>query len=216
LLVALFPTAVGAVGIVRPDSLTAAPRHLMDTPGVVYVTGPIRIAMAADVILFAPKSRIPRILRVIGVIIALQGIIPLFIEQERGRAILEQEVELGANALRLVAAVGADLRHIHRLCGYPSPRDGSFMSQSPRPYRSPIAWPAFILCTASLSFSLWVAIYQTPPQGFLARYGLVLLGLGMVAGTAGTLIGGRVQKWLLVLVYICLAASLVGVYLRSH
>ena len=77
----------------------------MDTPGVLYVTGPIRIAMATVLILFAPKSRMPKMLRVIGVIIALQGIILLFIGQERGRAILEQEVELGANALRLGAVV---------------------------------------------------------------------------------------------------------------
>ena len=105
LLVALFPITVGVVGIVWPDSLTAGRRQLMDTPGVLYVTGPIRIAMAAVLILFAPKSRMPKMLRVIGMIIAMQGIIPLFIGQERGRAILQQEVELGANVLRLGAAV---------------------------------------------------------------------------------------------------------------
>ena len=91
---------------------------------------------------------------------------------------------------------------------------GSFMNQLP--FRSPLAWPAFIVCTAYLCFALWGAVYKTPPQAFLARYGLVLLGVAMVAGTAGTLIGGRVQIWLLVLVYICLAASFVGVYLKTH
>ena len=84
------------------------------------------------------------------------------------------------------------------------------------PFRSTLAWPAFILCCAYLCVALWYAVLQTPPQRFLARYAPVLLGVSMVAGTAGTLIGGSVQKWLLVLVYICLAASFVGVYLRSH
>ena len=84
------------------------------------------------------------------------------------------------------------------------------------PYLSPMAWPAFILCTAYLCFSLWGAVYKTPPQGFLARYAPVLLGVSMVAGTAGILIGGHVQKWLLVLVWICLAAFVAGIYLRSR
>ena len=60
-----------------------------------------------------------------------------------------------------------------------------------------------------LSYALWL-------HWFLARYGLVFLGVAMVAGTGGTLIGGRVQQWLLVLVYICLAASFAGIYLKSR
>jgi hypothetical protein len=90
------------------------------------------------------------------------------------------------------------------------------MTRTDARYRSPMAWPALILCTFSLCFSVWVALHQTEPQGFLAHYGLVFLGIGMVAGTVGTLIGGRPQRWLLVLVYICLAAFLVGLYLKAH
>ena len=44
----------------------------------------------------------------------------------------------------------------------------------PAPLRSPMAWPAIILCTTSLCFSLWVTQSQTTAQGFLARYGLAL------------------------------------------
>ena len=90
------------------------------------------------------------------------------------------------------------------------------MSERHSPFRSTLSWPAFILSTASLCFSLWVAICRSPPQRFLARYGLVVFGVGMVAGTAGTLIGGRAQKWLVVLFYVCVAVSIVGLYLRAH
>jgi hypothetical protein len=105
LVVALFAIAIGLTGIVSPDGLTMARRHLLDTPGVLYVTGPIRIAMGLVLILFAPRSRTPKILRVLGVIMALQGIVPLFIGIDRGRMILEQQATLGVAAKRVGAVV---------------------------------------------------------------------------------------------------------------
>jgi hypothetical protein len=69
LVVALFAIIIGVVGIVAPDSLTMARQHLLARPGVVlYVAGPIRVAMGLVLIVFAPRSRTPRILRVLGVI----------------------------------------------------------------------------------------------------------------------------------------------------
>jgi hypothetical protein len=63
----------------------------LDTPGGLYVTGSIRIAMGLMLILFAPRSRTPKILRGLRVIMALQGIVPQFIGIDRRRMILEQE-----------------------------------------------------------------------------------------------------------------------------
>ena len=74
LVVALFAITIGVVGIVAPDVLTTARRHLMDTPSILYVTGAIRVAMGLVLILFASRSRTPKIMRVLGVIMALQGI----------------------------------------------------------------------------------------------------------------------------------------------
>jgi len=105
LVVALFAITIGVVGIVSPDGLTTARRHLLDTPGILYVTGPIRVAMGLVLILFAPRSRTPTILRVLGVIMALQGIVPQFIGIDRARMILEQEAVLGVAALRVGAVV---------------------------------------------------------------------------------------------------------------
>jgi len=106
LIVALFAIIIGVVGIVAPDSLTMARQHLLDRPGVVlYVAGAIRVAMGLVLIVFAPRSRTPRILRVLGVIMALQGIVPQFIGIDRERMILDQEVMLGNAALRAGAVV---------------------------------------------------------------------------------------------------------------
>ena len=88
----------------------------------------------------------------------------------------------------------------------------------PLPGRSPLAWPVAALCTASLCFSLWVALHQTTPQGFLARYGLVFLGIAMTAGATANLLAptSRLKRWLLVVVFAGLVVSLVGLYLRTH
>src|SRR4051812_44712601 len=93
--VALFAITVGVVGITAPDALTAARRHLLDTPGLLYITGAIRLAMGLVLFRFAPRSRTPKILRVLGVIMALQGIVPQFLGIDRAHVILEQEVMLG-------------------------------------------------------------------------------------------------------------------------
>jgi hypothetical protein len=106
LAVALFAIVIGVVGILSPDSLTMARRYLLDRPGVVlYVAGLIRVAMGLVLIVFAPRSRTPRILRVMGGIMALQGIVPQFIGIDRERVIFEQEVMLGHAALRVGAVI---------------------------------------------------------------------------------------------------------------
>ena len=72
----------------------------MDTPGILYVTGPIRVALGIVLIVFAPRSRMPKMMRIVGVIMAAQGIVPQFIGHEREQAILEQEAQMGNTALR--------------------------------------------------------------------------------------------------------------------
>jgi hypothetical protein len=104
--VALFAFVIGAVGIVAPDSLTLARQRLLDRPKtILYVAGPIRAAMGLVLIVVAPRSRTPRILQVMGVVMALEGIVPYFIGTDRERMILEREVMLGNAVLRAGAVV---------------------------------------------------------------------------------------------------------------
>jgi hypothetical protein len=105
LTVAGFALATGALGIVSPDSLTAARQHVFDAPTALYAASAIRVTMGTVLILAAPGSRAPRTLRLIGAVMCIRGIVPQVIGHQRGRAILDQEVELGTTALRLGAAV---------------------------------------------------------------------------------------------------------------
>lgn len=61
--------------------------------------------MGLVLILFAPRSRTPKILRVLGAIMALQGIVAQFIGIDRAHMILEQEEMLGVAALGVGAVV---------------------------------------------------------------------------------------------------------------
>jgi hypothetical protein len=100
LFVALFAITIGAVGLFAPDTLTRVRREAVDTPGAVHVTGALRVAMGLVLIGVASKSRTPKILRVVGVVMAFQGIVPQFMEPERIRMILRQEELMGVTALR--------------------------------------------------------------------------------------------------------------------
>ncbi|MEO8260741.1 MAG: hypothetical protein ABI868_25575 [Acidobacteriota bacterium] len=105
LLVAIFSVTIGVAGIVSPDRLTTARRQVWATPVAPPVAGAVRVAMGLALILFARRSRFPRMLRLLGVLMCLQGLVPQVISADRGRAILEQEVALGATMLRIGAAV---------------------------------------------------------------------------------------------------------------
>ncbi len=103
-LVALVTIVVGIVGIISPSSLTAIRRVYFATPGRIYAAGAVRLAMGLVVILAAPSSRAPRILRVLGVVMCLQTLTPLF-APDRARAILEWEAIRDTALLRAGAAV---------------------------------------------------------------------------------------------------------------
>jgi hypothetical protein len=106
LVVAVFAIIIGVIGIVSPDSLTTARRHLLDGPGVLLHTAAVvRTSMGLVLIVFATRSRTPWILRVMGVIMALQGIAPQLIGIDRERMIFEREVMLGNAVLRAGAVV---------------------------------------------------------------------------------------------------------------
>jgi hypothetical protein len=122
-IVALFAISIGVAGIVSPDGLTTARRRLLDTPGILYIAGSIRVAMGLVLFLFAPRSRTPKMLRVLGVIMALQGIVPQFIGIDRAHVILEQEVMLGVTALRAGAVVAFATGCFIAFAATPLPRD---------------------------------------------------------------------------------------------
>jgi hypothetical protein len=105
LLVALFTIVVGIWGLVSPESGTTVRRLYFATPVGLYSAAALRIAMGLVVITYAPASRAPKTLRVLGALMCMQGLSATFLGPDRARAILEWEAMQGTAALRVGAAV---------------------------------------------------------------------------------------------------------------
>jgi hypothetical protein len=95
LLIALVIIVMGGVGVVAPDMVMAMRREYVAIPRGVYTVGSIRVALGLLLILVAPASRMPKPMRVLGVLVCAQGLIQIigmpFVGLDRARAILEWE-----------------------------------------------------------------------------------------------------------------------------
>ena len=93
LLIALVIIVMGVVGVVAPDTVMAMRREYGATG--IYIVGAIRVALGFLLILVAPASRMPKTMRVLGVLVCAQGLIQVvglpFLGLDRARAVLEWE-----------------------------------------------------------------------------------------------------------------------------
>src|SRR5947208_12509999 len=105
LLVALITIAVGVAGIVATDSAVTFRRFYFATPARFYAAGAVRAAMGLVLILAASRSRWPRMLRAVGVMMCLQAIAANLFGLERARAIMEWETMQGTALLRAGAVM---------------------------------------------------------------------------------------------------------------
>ena len=105
LLVALFSIVIGIGGLISPESGTEIRRLYFATPARLYPAAAVRVAMGLVVILAAAGSRAPKTLRVLGVIMCLQGLSAILMGPEHARAVLEWETMQGTALLRVGAAV---------------------------------------------------------------------------------------------------------------
>ena len=105
LLVALFTIVVGVLGVVSPDRVTTVRRQYFATPVRLYAASAVRVAMGLVVILYAPASRAPKTLRVLGVLMCMQALTATLLGPDRARAVLEWETMQGTALLRVGAAV---------------------------------------------------------------------------------------------------------------
>src|SRR5215831_11581905 len=103
LCVALATIVIGVVGLISPDSLTTVRRVYFATPAGLYLVAAVRVAMGLVVILYASKSRAPKVLRVLGAIVCLQALSAIALGPGRARAVLEWEITQGHMALRVGA-----------------------------------------------------------------------------------------------------------------
>ena len=110
--IALLIIAMGVVGFVAPEMGMALRREYVAT--LPYTVGAIRVAMGLLLILVAPASRMPKAIRLLGMLVCAQGLTQIigmpFVGLDRARAILEWEAMhpalLRAGALVAVATGG--------------------------------------------------------------------------------------------------------------
>jgi hypothetical protein len=82
LLVALFGllfSTLGVVGMVNPERLVSFARS-WQTPAGLYATALLRIVLGLLLLMVAPDSRAPDMLRILGVVILVSGLATPFFE----------------------------------------------------------------------------------------------------------------------------------------
>jgi hypothetical protein len=84
---ALAIAAIGAVGVASPSHLLAFAQSLSE-PIAIYAVAAVRVAFGVVLVLAAPGSRMPKTLRVIGIVIIIVGALTPFFGLEQAQALL--------------------------------------------------------------------------------------------------------------------------------
>lgn len=95
---------VGLLGVAAPSVLLEFGRSLQTTNGL-YVVAAIRVVFGAVLLWAAPRSRMPRILRLLGALIIIAGVSTPFLGIERFRAMFDWWSSQGAFFTRAWAVV---------------------------------------------------------------------------------------------------------------
>jgi hypothetical protein len=98
-LIGLVVIAVGIMGVVAPDALVTIGRYVV-TPVGLYIVAIVRIGVGLVIIGASRLSRLPRTLRVFGVLVLVAGLTTPLFGVERSVAVLDWE---SARGLRLSA-----------------------------------------------------------------------------------------------------------------
>jgi hypothetical protein len=79
---------IGAIGLVHPAALVGLARHF-ETPAGLYQAAALRIVLGLALLLAAPSSRAPVVIRVLGGAVLVAGFITPFFGAERARAMVD-------------------------------------------------------------------------------------------------------------------------------
>jgi len=79
------------MGLLAPDTLLTARQHVASTPAGHYAAGAARVVMGVVLILVAPASLAPKVLRVLGGVMCVQGLAASLSSIDRARSVLEFE-----------------------------------------------------------------------------------------------------------------------------
>lgn len=88
LVLSLFVAALGALGMFSPMRLLDIVRHFQSPAGI-YAAAALRIILGVALFLAAPTSRAPEVVRILGIIILVAGLITPLFGLERFRRLLD-------------------------------------------------------------------------------------------------------------------------------
>jgi hypothetical protein len=108
LIIGLAIAAQGVFGLAAPEAFLNA-LTFVQTPPVIYVAAVIRLAFGVVLFRVAPASRTPTILRVLGSLIVLGGLLTPFFGVRIGHAILSSWAVGGPGVVRVWAGVSLAL-----------------------------------------------------------------------------------------------------------
>ena len=101
-LIGLVVMIIGVIGIAAPSALLSAADYVT-TPIGLYAAAAVRIGIGIVLILVAPTTRAPKLIRALGAVAVAAGVITAFVGIDRARAILEWENAQGPTLIRISA-----------------------------------------------------------------------------------------------------------------
>ena len=96
--------AIGIVGVGAPSLLLEFGRSLL-TPTALYIVAGLRIGIGIVFVRVAPISRMPKVLRVLGILVIIAGVLTPFFGVEHSRAVLDWWSNQGPSFMRVLASV---------------------------------------------------------------------------------------------------------------
>ena len=108
MVIGLLITAIGILGIAAPSVPLQFAQSLL-TPSALYIVAAVRVCFGLLLVWVAPGSRAPIVLRALGVLIVIAGVITPFVGVERWSAILDWWSSRGAAYMRVSMGIAVVL-----------------------------------------------------------------------------------------------------------
>jgi hypothetical protein len=103
-LIGVFVLVVGLIGVTAPSALLKVADYAT-TPIGLYAAAAVRIGIGSVLLLVAPTTRAPKLMRVFGAIAIGAGVVTALVGVDRARAILAWETAQGPTLIRLSAVL---------------------------------------------------------------------------------------------------------------
>ena len=104
LIICLLLSALGALGVVSPSRLLGVVQNFQ-TPLGLYFAAAVRVVLGIALFSAAPTSRAPDLIRILGVVIIVMGVVTPFFGLERFRRLLDWWSAQGSAFIRAWAVL---------------------------------------------------------------------------------------------------------------